>query len=61
MRNALVQGTESKKLYAYVNYATGDESVEELYGHEEWRIAKLRSLKERYDPGNKFGYYASVV
>lgn len=61
LRNVLVGGTESKKLYAYVNYATGDESVEAMYGYEEWRISKLRALKAKYDPANEFRFYGPIV
>lgn len=47
-------------LNAYVNYAHGDEEVEDWYGHEGWRIERLRGLKRRYDPGNRLGYYAPI-
>ncbi|KAF2275331.1 FAD-binding domain-containing protein [Westerdykella ornata] len=59
MRSALVDGT-GQPLSAYVNYAHGDESVEEIYGHETWRLERLRSLKQEYDPDNKFGFFAPI-
>ncbi|KAL9034019.1 MAG: hypothetical protein Q9214_007236, partial [Letrouitia sp. 1 TL-2023] len=39
-----------RPLNAYVNYAYGDETVEQLYGHESWRLQKLRALKKKWDP-----------
>jgi hypothetical protein len=47
-------------LNAYVNYAHGDEEVEDWYGHESWRIQKLQSLKKKYDPDNRLIYYAPI-
>lgn len=46
---------------AYVNYANGFETVAERYGHEEWRLEKLRALKAIYDPGNRFRVYNPIV
>ncbi|KAI0126049.1 hypothetical protein BJ170DRAFT_725845 [Xylariales sp. AK1849] len=40
----LLEGSGFSNLYAYVNYAHGDQTIEELYGHEAWRIQKLESL-----------------
>jgi hypothetical protein len=45
----------------YVNYANGYESVEEMYGHEPWRIEKLRNLKAKYDPQNRFRFYNPII
>lgn len=59
MRKALVEGT-GKPLVAYVNYAHGDESMEEIYGYEPWRLEKLRKLKAEYDPLGKFNFYAPI-
>jgi FAD/FMN-containing dehydrogenase len=60
IRDALVEGT-GKKLEAYVNYARGDESVEEVYGYEPWRLEKLRRLKHEYDPYGRFNFFAPIV
>jgi FAD/FMN-containing dehydrogenase len=60
IRDALVEGT-GKKLEAYVNYARGDESVEEVYGYEPWRLEKLRRLKNEYDPYGRFNFFAPIV
>lgn len=46
---------------AYVNYASGFESVQEWYGHELWRVTKLRGLKAKYDPFNRFRFYNPIV
>lgn len=54
-------GTASKGEYhAYVNYATGGETIEEVYGYEQWRLKKLRALKKAWDPHNQFGFYAPI-
>jgi hypothetical protein len=46
---------------AYVNYASGFEPVEQWYGHETWRLQRLRGLKVKYDPHNKFRFYNPIV
>jgi len=45
---------------SYVNYAHGDEGPGAWYGHEHWRIEKLKTLKKVWDPQNKFGGYAPI-
>ncbi|SPO06762.1 related to oxidoreductase [Cephalotrichum gorgonifer] len=60
MRRAIVEGSGSEQLNAYVNYASGDESLPELYGHEPWRMRKLRELKRKYDPTGKFNFYMPI-
>ncbi|KAL4809572.1 hypothetical protein BDV18DRAFT_157323 [Aspergillus unguis] len=44
----------------YINYAVGEESVEAVYG-EEWRVDRLKELKERYDPLNRFRFYNPII
>ncbi|KAF2096059.1 FAD-binding domain-containing protein [Rhizodiscina lignyota] len=62
MREYLLRGSESPdKLMAYVNYAHGDESLEALYGWDEWRLEKLRKLKAEWDPLNRMRWYAPIV
>lgn len=53
--------SEDGKIHSYVNYAAGTESLEELYGYEAWRVAKLRWLKEQYDPHGRFNYYLPIT
>jgi hypothetical protein len=59
IRSVLVDGS-GEKLNAYVNYARGDESLEEVYGHEPWRLEKLRRLKKEYDPSGRFNWFAPI-
>ncbi|KAL8784768.1 MAG: hypothetical protein Q9195_008904 [Heterodermia aff. obscurata] len=47
-------GELQRPLTAYVNYANGKETVEQVYGYEAWRQQKLRALKKKYDPENRF-------
>ena len=54
-------GQPNRSVDAYINYATGLETLEEHYGHESWRIERLRRLKARYDPNNRFRYYNPIV
>lgn len=59
LRNVLVEGAkETGGHFSYVNYAYGGESLEEVYGKE--NLERLRKLKRRYDPQNKFGFYAPI-
>ncbi|KAF2121391.1 hypothetical protein BDV96DRAFT_609480 [Lophiotrema nucula] len=59
IKQILVDGAGGKT-HAYVNYAYGHESLEEIYG-EPWRLEKLRKLKSIYDPENRFRFYAPIV
>lgn len=43
-----------------MNYASDNETPEQSYGYEPWRLEKLRALKKKYDPGNRFGFYNSI-
>jgi hypothetical protein len=54
-------GDSNLKPLTYVNYAFGDESVESMYGHDAWRLERLRGLKQKYDPANAFRYYNPIV
>lgn len=60
IRKVLVEGSGSRQLHAYVNYAFGDETLPEMYGHEPWRVAKLKELKQKFDPTGKFNFYAPI-
>lgn len=61
LRSIAVSGREDGKLYAYVNYANGFETLEELYGHDAWRLEKLRNTKKVYDPDSRLNFYAPIV
>jgi hypothetical protein len=60
LRTMLADSSSEDKLSTYVNYAYGDESLEELYGFEAWRLEKLKKLKGVYDPENRFRFYAPI-
>ena len=47
-------------LNAYVNYASSDETPEQIYGYEPWRLQRLRALKKQYDPLGKFNFYNPI-
>lgn len=55
------EGQPGRLPNVYVNYAVGGEKLEDVYGHEAWRIKKLKELKKKYDPQNKFKYYNPIV
>ena len=54
-------GDPDRPLNAYLNYARGDETLEQKYGYEAWRLDKLRGLKKTYDPENRFRFYNPIV
>jgi hypothetical protein len=56
-----VSRSEVTPAHVYVNYSPGDASLEEIYGRDERRLARLRALKKKWDPKNKFGYYNGLV
>ncbi|RAK79553.1 FAD-binding oxidoreductase, partial [Aspergillus fijiensis CBS 313.89] len=59
-RRKLLEGSGSEELHSYVNYALGDESPEQIYGYEEWRLDKLKELKKKYDPERRFSFYEPI-
>ncbi|MCJ1377218.1 hypothetical protein MMC17_000310 [Xylographa soralifera] len=61
-RDMLHAGDEpGRMLNVYVNYAFGDETQEQIYGYEPWRLDKLRALKKEYDPHGRFNYYNPII
>ncbi|KAL4797947.1 FAD-binding domain-containing protein [Aspergillus venezuelensis] len=42
----------------YVNYALGDETLEQIYGAE--KLPRLAKLKKTYDPNNVFGFHHPI-
>jgi hypothetical protein len=59
MRQMIVESS-GEQVTTYINYAHGSESQQELYGHEDWRLRKLRRLKKEWDPEGRFGWYNGV-
>jgi FAD/FMN-containing dehydrogenase len=60
IRNIVHEGTQKEKRSVYVNYAFGDEELTELYG-EQWRLNRLKGLKEKYDPHGRFNFYGPIA
>ncbi|KAK5675709.1 hypothetical protein LTS10_011809 [Elasticomyces elasticus] len=56
----ILANASGSPLSAYINYASGFESQEALFGYQPWRLEKLRALKREYDPEGRFSYYAAV-
>ncbi|KAK2761776.1 hypothetical protein FQN54_001604 [Arachnomyces sp. PD_36] len=54
-------GQPGRRETAYVNYAFGDETMEQMYGYEPWRQERLRAAKQKYDPDNKFSFYNPIT
>ncbi|KAJ7762588.1 FAD binding domain-containing protein [Mycena metata] len=61
IREIALGGVEDGLQSSYVNYAQGDETLEDWYGHETWRTDKLKALKDKYDPHNRFAFYAPII
>ncbi|KAK4172529.1 hypothetical protein QBC36DRAFT_337676 [Triangularia setosa] len=61
LRDILHAGSGRSQKHTYVNYAYGDETKQEMYGHESWRSAKLTTLKDKYDQRRVFNFYAPVA
>lgn len=55
------EGQPGRTPNIYVNYASGQETSDEMYGHESWRIEKLRCLKAKFDPFNRFRFYNPII
>lgn len=55
-------GQPTRPPTVYVNYAIGNawETNEQIYGPEAWRIKKLKQLKTKYDPNNRFRYFVPI-
>lgn len=47
--------------HSYVNYAIGGEELAQVYGRNPERIQRLRTIKAKFDPYNRFGFYASLA
>jgi hypothetical protein len=60
LRQTLFNATGSADMHTYMNYAHGDETLQELYGYEPWRLARLEALKSKYDPYRRFDFYSPI-
>jgi FAD/FMN-containing dehydrogenase len=47
--------------HSYVNYAIGGEELPQVYGRDSDRLQRLRAIKTKFDPYNRFGFYASLA
>lgn len=61
MRQILYEASGRDELRAYVNYAFGDETKENMYGYEQSRQDRLLALKNKYDPERRFSFYAPIA
>ncbi|KAG6362865.1 hypothetical protein INS49_007960 [Diaporthe citri] len=61
IRDAIREGTGQDEFHAYVNYAFGTETNQEIYGYEQWRQDRLLALKDKYDPKRRFSFYAPIA
>ncbi|KAH8429542.1 FAD-binding oxidoreductase [Aspergillus melleus] len=61
LREIFFRATGQKELHAYINYASGHENPGDWYGHESWRLERLRVLKAKYDPQGKFRFYGPIA
>ncbi|KAF5975008.1 fad binding domain-containing protein [Fusarium coicis] len=62
-RDMWYAGAPTRKPATYINYASGNkyESLKSIYGYESWRLARLRKLKAKYDPNNRFRFYVPIL
>ncbi|KAI1468333.1 FAD-binding domain-containing protein [Daldinia caldariorum] len=61
VRDQWNEGQPGRPIHAYVNYANGFEPLEQVYGHEPWRLERLRNLKAKYDPYNRFRFFNPII
>lgn len=58
LRSDLVATSGYDDLAVYLNYAWGDETLEQIYGKE--KLPRLAKLKAQYDPDNVFRFYHAL-
>ncbi|KAL4950916.1 hypothetical protein BDW69DRAFT_201853 [Aspergillus filifer] len=61
LQQLFVEGQPGLEQHRYVNYAFGDEPLEQMYGYEPWRLERLRAAKAMYDPDNAFRFYNPII
>lgn len=54
LRDSWVRTSGYENHTIYVNYARGDETLEQKYGAR--KLPRLAALKKKYDPDNVFGW-----
>ncbi|KAI4180354.1 MAG: hypothetical protein L6R41_007284 [Letrouitia leprolyta] len=60
-RQLFVEGARPMRFNAYSNYANGDETLEQIYGYEPWRLEKLKRLKREWDPHRRFRFFNPIT
>ncbi|KAL8369781.1 hypothetical protein RB595_000221 [Gaeumannomyces hyphopodioides] len=61
LRDMLQAGSgRAGRAAAYVNYGYGNEEEGQFYG-DAARLAKLAALKQKYDPSDRFSFYAPIA
>lgn len=60
IRKIIYEADGCAEMHACANYAHGDESLQEMYGYEDWRRWDLKEAKRKYDPHGRFSFYAPI-
>lgn len=47
--------------HTYVNYASGNDRLADMYGWDGDRLARLKALKRQWDPEHRFGFYNPIT
>ncbi|KAL4811850.1 hypothetical protein BDW67DRAFT_194306 [Aspergillus spinulosporus] len=47
--------------HSYVNYAIGGEELPQVYGRDVGRLKRPQTIKAKFDPDNRFRFYASLA
>jgi hypothetical protein len=58
VRSTLAATSGYGGLSVYVNYAIGDEKLEQIYGVD--KLPRLAALKKKYDPANVFRFHHAL-
>jgi hypothetical protein len=63
-KKRLIATSGYPRLQQYANYGHGTDMkdpVGALHGYDQWRLQKLRRLKDQYDPNNWFRWYQPII